>query len=109
MRQGGRMPPLQVARTIWTAMLAAVVMYVVVLAIQPPRGARPSDVAALRPIFALLSIATVGTIFFFRRQLPSSAALTRSASSASPLTTYVICWALSESVALYGLMTGLLA
>jgi len=97
------MSPLQTARMLWGALLAALAMYFLVLVAQRP-GARLTDVTTLRTVLAALVVPTVGMVLFFRRQLPSPERT--SEPGLPPLTTYTICWSLSEAIALYGLVLG---
>jgi hypothetical protein len=103
---GVGMSPLQTARILWWAMLAALAMYFVVLVGQRP-GVPLTDVTTLHTVFAVLVVPTVGVILFFRRQLPSPERTPEPA--LPPLTTYTICWSLSEAIALYGLVLGFLS
>lgn len=110
------MPPpadgsLQTARIIWGAMLAALVSYLVVLVLLlgQPGAAPPPGPGSMREIFAVLATVTVAVILYFKRNLPSpDADPARQAPSMPPLTASIACWALAESVALYGLVLGFL-
>jgi hypothetical protein len=100
------MSPLQTARMLWGAMLVALAMYFVVLVAQRP-GAPLTDVTTLHMVLAALVVPTVGMILFFRRQLPSPERTPEP--GLAPLTTYTICWSLSEAIVLYGLVLGFLS
>ena len=102
------------ARIIWLGMLLAVGAYLLVLAVLlgPDTAPAPmADVATLRRVLMFVTIAVVAVLFWLRRRLPLAAfgpdRPTPSAQDVS--TTYILCWALSESVALLGLVLGLLS
>jgi hypothetical protein len=101
------------ALIVWSAMLGAVGWYLgmLVFLLAQPAAAPAGDAASLRPIFFAFAVAAVGGIVFFRRRLPSADVDPTRAATPDPtnFTTYVICWALAESVALHGLTLGLLA
>jgi hypothetical protein len=98
---------LRTAQLVWAALLAALAGYLVTLALllRTPATATTPDVAALRMMLYALVVPCVGLIFFFRRQLLDVARPRHRPA----LATYVLCWALAESVALYGLVLGILA
>lgn len=102
------------ARIIWIAMLLAVGAYVVVLAALLGSNATPAvatDVATLRRVLMLMTVGLVAAVFWLRRRLPLAplGAGRPTPDVQSVTTTYVVCWALSEAVALIGLVLGLLA
>jgi hypothetical protein len=102
------------ARLIWIAMLVAVGAYVVVLASLLGSNATPAvaiDVAVLRRVLMLATVGIVAAVFWLRRRLPLAAfgAERPTPDAQTVTTTYVVCWALSEAVALLGLVLGLLA
>jgi F0F1-type ATP synthase membrane subunit c/vacuolar-type H+-ATPase subunit K len=98
---------LRTAQLVWAALLVALAGYLAALAalVRTPATATTPDVAALRMMLYALAVPCVGAIFFFRRQLLDAARPRHR----PVLTTYVLCWALAESVALYGLVLGILA
>jgi hypothetical protein len=96
--------PLGVARIIWLALLAAVVAYVVVLAALAGRGGPAVDVApAVRTALQGLALAHVVAVIVLRgRLVPLGAA------PPTALGAWVVCWALAEAIALFGLVLGML-
>ena len=102
------------ARIIWIALLVAVGAYVLVLAALLGSHTTPAvaaDVATLRRVLMLLTVGFVAAVFWLRRRLPLAAdGSERPAPDAqSVMTTYIVCWVLSEAIALLGLVLGLLA
>jgi len=98
--------PFEVARIVWLAMLVAVGLYAVVLAVLLGQDGTPGDVTALRRVFMGLAFGDFVVIYALRQRLPLDA---RPAGDAQAvLTTYIMCWALSEAVALFGLVLGIL-
>ena len=102
------------ARIVWIAMLSAVGAYVVVLAALLGSDATPAvavDVTMLRRVLMLTTVGLVAAVFWIRRGLPLAAFGTErpTPDAQSVTTTYIVCWALSEAVALLGLVLGLLA
>jgi hypothetical protein len=102
------------ARLIWIAMLAAVGAYLLVLAALIGSDAAPApvaDVATLRRALMLLTMALVAVPFWLRRRLPlRNYGPDRPRPSAQTVSvTYVLCWALSDSIASLGLVLGLLS
>jgi F0F1-type ATP synthase membrane subunit c/vacuolar-type H+-ATPase subunit K len=102
------------ARIVWIALLVAVGMYVLVLAaLLGPHATLPvaGDVATLRRVLMLLTVGPVAALLWLRRRLPLAAYGTErpTPDAQSVMTTYVVCWALSEAIALLGLVLGLLA
>jgi hypothetical protein len=102
------------ARIIWLGMLLAVGAYLLVLVALLGSDAAPApiaDVATLRRALMFVTVTVVVVLFWLRRRLPLAAfgpdRPTPSAQDVS--TTYIVCWALSESVALLGLVLGLLS
>ena len=102
------------ARIIWIALLVTVGAYLLVLAALLGSRAAPAvaaDVATLRRVLMLLTVGLVAAVFWLRRRLPLAAfGAERPAPDAQfVMTTYIVCWALSEAIALLGLVLGLLA
>jgi len=101
------------ARVIWVGMLLALGAYLLVLAVLLPGNAPApiADVATLRRALMFVTIAVIAALFWLRRRLPLAAfgpdRPTPSAQDVS--TTYILCWAISEFVALLGLILGLLS
>ncbi len=112
MTGGIESPTIGRARLVWGALVVSLVLYVVVLVLLlgQPGTAAVTDAATMRYLFMGLTVANVAVIFIFRRNLPpSDAGPGRPAPDPQAVfTTYVVCWALSEAVALYGLVLGLL-
>ena len=102
--------PFQTARILWLAMLVAVGLYAVVLAVLIAQSGTPIDVTAMCRIFMVLVLGDVVVIYVLRQRLPLAALGTARPGVDAPavLTTYVTCWALSEAVALFGLVLGFL-
>jgi hypothetical protein len=101
-------------RLIWIAMLVAVGAYVLVLAALIGSDAAPApiaDVPTLRRLLMLVTIPLVAVVFWLRRRLPladyGAKRPTPTVQTVSAM--YVVCWALSESIALFGLVLGLLS
>ncbi|HXJ32956.1 MAG TPA: hypothetical protein VMS22_02870 [Candidatus Eisenbacteria bacterium] len=105
-------PTIGRARLVWGALLVSLVMYVVVLVLllgQPGTPA-PTDATMMRYLFIGLTVANLGVVLVFRRNLPPSDAgpATAAPDPQAVFTTYLVCWSLSEAVALYGLVLGFL-
>jgi hypothetical protein len=99
---------IRTARLIWLGLLVATGFYllvlVVVLGAEP---AAPADVPTLRRVLMVLSLAAIAGIYVLRRRLPLEALASRpSPSPQAVFSTYVVCWALSEAVGLFGLVVG---
>jgi hypothetical protein len=101
-----RTSPLQVARVIWMALLVGVVGYFAALVAIAGAGGAAVDVPpALRTTLQALAAAQTAAVVVLRGRL---APLGAEPSPSPALTTYIICWALAEAVALYGMVLGLL-
>ena len=109
------MPPaattlVRTAWIIWLGMLLATGGYllalVIVLASDP--SAAPTDVSTLRHVLMIVALVPVAAVYVVRRRLPLEAsAVGPSPSPEQVFTTYVLCWALSEVVAIFGLVLGI--
>lgn len=103
------------ARIIWAALLASVAMYLAVLAVliaEPSAVPVNVDVGLLRSAFWAICVVVLGVILFFRRALPSldaDPARATSPTADAAFTIYVMCWALADSIALFGLTLGFLS
>ena len=90
-------------RIVWTLLLAALAAYYVVIRVVLAQPGTPllTDAASMRNVFFLLSAAVVGVIVLFQRGvLPIQA---REGLSVAYLR-HVLCWALAESIGLYGMV-----
>ena len=101
--------PWRTARVVWTALVVSHPLYLVVLAgvVGTPAPATPSG---RRYLFMLLALGNIGGVWVLRQRLPLVEPPPSAVSDPrTVLGIYVACWALSEAVALYGLVVGLVA
>lgn len=120
----GRMParprgagPHQVARVVWLAMLASVAIYFVLLSVLTPTGspgAAPEMIRLLRKAFVMVAAGQTFAIWVIRRRLlaptlaVAPAGTPRELEPGRALGVHIVCWALAESIAIYGLVLGLI-
>ena len=90
-------------------MLAATGVYFVALTVVLAAGAaEPTDVITLRRVLMVLALANIGGVYVLRRRLPLEVLAARSSPPPQEvLATYILCWALSEAVGLFGLVLGI--
>src|SRR5438094_949034 len=106
--------PLLVARLVWASMLAAVALYGGVLAVLVGSGSRspsPAPADQLRTILLVLAAGQTLVIWFVWRRFVAPSGARDPADRAGAQRTFamhVICWALGEAIALYGLVIGLI-
>jgi len=105
--------PVRILRLIWLAFLIAVPTYAVVLAVlvgQP--GAPPmADVNTLRNVFIVLTVGAIVAVYVLRARvsLGERDPARINADPQAVSTTYIMCWAMSETAALFGLILGMLS
>lgn len=106
--------PRVVARIIWYAMLAAVAIYALLVGIVGGRVAGDPGVSAIiRQVFMGLAAAQTLAVWFIHRRflapaLERSPGATGGADPQRAFSLLVVCWALAESIALFGLILGML-
>jgi hypothetical protein len=97
------------ARLTWFAMLVATGVYFMALTVivgSAPQAA--PDVTTLRYVLMAAAGVDIGAIYVFRRRLPLDALAGKPVPApAEVFGSYVVCWALSESVGLFGLVLGI--
>ncbi len=107
--------PLLVARLVWASLLVAPALYCVVLVLvlrSGPGSPSPALGDALRTILLVLAAGqTLAVWFVWRRFVAPSGerAPADRVDAQRAITMHVVCWALSEAIALYGLVIGLIA
>ena len=111
-----RTNPLLVARIVWGALLAAVLTYAVVLQIlllNRATAAGPQLVGTLRTVFIAVALVQTAAIWFLHRRYlaPALERAPGSTAATDPQRTFtllVVCWALAEAIAIYGLVLGMI-
>src|SRR5436309_1644869 len=107
--------PLLVARLVWASMLAAVALYGGVLALLLGSGSEspnPAFADQLRTILLVLAAGQTLVLWFVWRRFVAPPGAHNPADGGGPqraFAVHVICWALGEAIALYGLVIGLIA
>jgi hypothetical protein len=94
----------RVARIVWGAMLAAVASYAVVLAVVAPAGTAPAGVAhvgLLRRTFVAAGLVQSAVAWLVHRRVTPRAP--------RGFALLLVSWTLGESIAVYGLVLGLVA
>jgi len=106
-----------VARVVWLTMVASVGVYFVLLAVLVGAGgavAQPELVMVLRRVFLIVAGLESFAIWVIHRRLLGPAVMRVPGTTESPLEpgralgVHLVCWALGESIAIYGLVLGLL-
>ena len=104
--------PLLVARLVWASLLVAAALYCVVLVLLLRSGAgSPSPTLGdpLRTILLVLAAGqTLAAWFVWNRFVGPSGGRT-AVDPQRAIAMHVVCWALCEAIALYGLVIGLIA
>ena len=104
--------PWRTARVVWAALVVSLALYLVVLAsvVGTPAPGEPAPPSGLRHLFMLLALGNIGGVWVLRQRLPLVEPPPSAVSDPrTVLGIYVACWALSEAVALYGLVVGVVA
>jgi hypothetical protein len=107
-----RPPVALTARLIWGSLLLAVVAYWALLtALVPSRPDTDRLVPTVEATFLAVAAALTLVVWALHpRGEPAAPAADASGREAhAPLVRYVVCWALSEAIALFGLVSGLVA
>jgi F0F1-type ATP synthase membrane subunit c/vacuolar-type H+-ATPase subunit K len=111
-----RTNPLPVARIVWGALVAAVLTYAVVLQVllrNPATAADPQLVGTLRTVCIAIAVLQSAAIWLLHRRylVPALERAPGSSVARDPQRTFtflVVCWALAETIALYGLVVGMI-
>ena len=104
--------PLLVARLVWASLLVAAALYCVVLVLLLRSGAgSPSPTLGdpLRTILLVLAAAQTLAVWFVWRRFVGSSGGRAAVDPQRAIAMHVVCWALCEAIALYGLVIGLIA
>jgi len=107
--------PLLVARLVWASLLVAPALYCVVLVLvlrSGPGSPSPALGDPLRTILLVLAAAQTLAVWFVWHRFVSPSGARAPGDRVDPqraITVHVVCWALCEAIALYGLVIGLIA
>jgi len=107
--------PLLVARLVWVSLLVAPALYCVVLVLvlrSGPGSPSPALGDPLRTILLVLAAAQTLAVWFVWNRFVAPSGGGAGVDRADPqraIAMHVVCWALCEAIALYGLVIGLIA
>ena len=104
--------PLLVARLVWASLLVAPALYSVVLVLLLRSGTGiPSPALAdpLRTILLVLAAGQTLAVWFVWRRFVALSGGRAGVDPQRAIAMHVVCWALCEAIALYGLVIGLIA
>ena len=104
--------PLLVARLVWASLLVAAALYCVVLVLLLRSGAgSPSPTLGdpLRTILLVLAAAQTLAVWFVWNRFVGPSGGRTAVDPQRVIAMHVVCWALCEAIALYGLVIGLIA
>ena len=104
--------PLLVARLVWASLLVAAALYCVVLVLLLRSGAgspNPTLGDPLRTILLVLAAAQTLAVWFVWNRFVGPSGGRTAVDPQRVIAMHVVCWALCEAIALYGLVIGLIA
>jgi hypothetical protein len=107
--------PLLVARLVWASLLVAPALYCVVLVLvlrSGPGSPSPALGDPLRTILLVLAAAQTLAVWFVWLRFVSPSGARAPGDRVDPqraIAMHVVCWTLSEAIALYGLVIGVVA
>src|SRR5437867_12657191 len=104
--------PLLVARLVWASLLGGLAFYCVVLSLLLRSGSGSPNPALADPLRTLLLVLAAGqtlAVWFVWRRFVALSGGRAGVDPQRAIAMHVVCWALCEAIALYGLVIGVIA